>query len=81
LQQNPRECGIAASKLEVRHETLFYDSELLILPGGEHVPDGRYLLASWLGLNVAFVAIRLYVTADPTSDTSADLVRYPRLVN
>jgi hypothetical protein len=39
------------------------------------------LLASWLGLNVAFVAIRLYVTADPTPDTSVDLVRYPRLVN
>jgi hypothetical protein len=39
------------------------------------------LLASWLGLNVAFVAIRLYVTADPTSDTSADLIRYPRSIS
>ena len=36
------EFWIAASKLEVRPETLFYDTELLILPGGEHVPDGRY---------------------------------------
>ncbi len=39
------------------------------------------VLAVWLGLNLAFVAIRLYVTANHASRTKRDLIRYPRLVN
>ncbi len=39
-------------------------------------------LAVWLSLNVAFVALRLYVTSDRRSPSEAfRLVRYPRLVN
>jgi hypothetical protein len=34
-----------------------------------------------LGLNVAFVAIRFYVTADQTPHGERDLGRYPRLLN
>ena len=39
------------------------------------------LLAAWLGLNAAFVAIRFYITADQTSRAEHDLGRYPRLVS
>ena len=39
------------------------------------------LLAAWLGVNAAFVAIRFYITADQTSHREHDLVRYPKLVN
>ena len=39
------------------------------------------ILAVWLGLNVAFVAIRLYVTADPTSHAKRNTIRHPKLVN
>jgi len=39
------------------------------------------LLAAWLVLNAAFVAIRFYVTADQTSGAEPDLLRYPRLVS
>jgi hypothetical protein len=38
-------------------------------------------LAAWLGLNVAFVAMRFYVTADRRSRTEPDVVGYPTLVN
>ena len=40
-------------------------------------------LAIWLGLNVAFVALRLYVTSDrkPQQSKAFRLVRYPRLIN
>ena len=39
------------------------------------------VLAAWLGLNAAFVAIRIYLTADRTSRAEHDLGRYPRLVS
>ena len=39
------------------------------------------LLAAWLGLNAAFVAIRFYITADQASHAEQDLVRYPKLVS
>lgn len=39
------------------------------------------LLVAWLGLNAAFVALRLYVTADRLSYAEHDFVGYPRLVN
>jgi hypothetical protein len=39
------------------------------------------LLAAWLGLNVAFIAVRLYVTASPTPRAEPGLSRYPRLVS
>lgn len=39
------------------------------------------LLAAWLGLNAAFVAIRFYITADRTSRAEHDLGEYPRLVS
>lgn len=39
------------------------------------------LLAAWVGLNAAFVAMRFYITADRTSRAEHDLVRYPRPVN
>ena len=38
------------------------------------------LLATWLGLNAAFVAIRFYITADQKSHAERDLVR-PKLVS
>jgi hypothetical protein len=37
------------------------------------------LLAAWLGLNVAFVALRIYVTRRSRDETEA--VGYPRLVS
>jgi hypothetical protein len=39
------------------------------------------LLAAWLVLNAAFVAMRFNVTADQTSGAEPDLVRYPRFVS
>jgi hypothetical protein len=39
------------------------------------------VLAGWLGLNAAFVAIRLYITADRGTHAGHDFVRYPRPVN
>jgi hypothetical protein len=39
------------------------------------------LLAIWLGLNAAFVAIRFYFTADQAARAERDFVRYPRAVN
>lgn len=39
------------------------------------------LLAAWLGLNVAFVVTRFYVTAGRGSRAKPDIVGYPRLVN
>jgi hypothetical protein len=39
------------------------------------------LLASWLGLNVAFVAIRLFLTSDHRMHAVDNLVRHPRLIN
>jgi hypothetical protein len=39
------------------------------------------LLALWLGLNVAFVAIRLYLTSDHRTHAEDNLVRYPRFIN
>jgi hypothetical protein len=38
-------------------------------------------LAAWWGLNAAFVAIRLYATADHASRSGRDFVGYPRLVS
>lgn len=32
------------------------------------------LLTTWLGLNAAFVAMRLYVTGEPRSPTGPDVV-------
>jgi hypothetical protein len=39
------------------------------------------VLAIWLGLNAAFVAIRFYITADQAAHAKHDFVRYPRAVN
>jgi hypothetical protein len=39
------------------------------------------LLALWLGLNAAFVAIRFCFTPNQASRAEHDLGRYPRLVN
>jgi hypothetical protein len=39
------------------------------------------LLAAWLGLNAAFVAIRFYITANQQSHADHELGRYPRLVS
>ena len=39
------------------------------------------LLAAWLGLNAAFVAIRFYITAGQISPADGDLARYPRRVH
>ena len=39
------------------------------------------LLAVWLGLYAAFVAVRFYITAGQASPADGDLARYPRLVN
>jgi hypothetical protein len=38
-------------------------------------------LAAWLGSNVAFVAVRLYMTANHRQGETSDATRYPRLVN
>ena len=73
-------CG-AASNLSGRFATLFYDSVSLILWGESMSSTIIILLAAWLGLNAAFVAIRFYITADQTSRAEHDLGRYPRLVS
>ena len=39
------------------------------------------VLAIWLGLNAAFVAIRFYITADQAAHGEREFVRYPRAVN
>jgi hypothetical protein len=39
------------------------------------------LLAAWLGLNVAFVAMRFYATAGNRSGAEPDIVGYPTLLN
>jgi hypothetical protein len=39
------------------------------------------LLASWLGLNAAFVAVRLYLTSDDGTPAADNLIRFPRLVD
>jgi hypothetical protein len=39
------------------------------------------LVAAWLGLNVAFVAMRLYLTVDDALGADTDFVGYPKLVN
>jgi hypothetical protein len=39
------------------------------------------LLAAWLSLNVAFVAMRFYVTADHGSHAEPDIAGYPTLLN
>lgn len=39
------------------------------------------LLAAWLGLNVAFVAIRFYVTAGERPRVAPEVIRYPMLLN
>jgi len=39
------------------------------------------LLAAWLGLNVAFVAMRFYVTSERRSSAESDIVGYPTLLN
>ena len=39
------------------------------------------VLAAWFGLNVAFVAIRLYFGADQASAVEDEFGRYPRIVN
>jgi hypothetical protein len=38
------------------------------------------VLCGWFGLNAAFVAIRLYMTADRATHSGHDFVHYPRLV-
>ena len=41
------------------------------------------IMAIWLGLNIAFVAIRLYVSADreAVQSRSFAIVRHPRLIS
>ncbi len=39
------------------------------------------LLVVWLGFNAAFVAIRLYATANRRSSAERAMSRYPKLVN
>jgi hypothetical protein len=39
------------------------------------------LVAAWLALNVAFVAMRLYLTATDPRRADNDFVGYPKLVN
>jgi hypothetical protein len=39
------------------------------------------LLTTWLGLNVAFVAMRFYVTSGRRSPTEPDVIGYPTLLN
>ncbi len=39
------------------------------------------VLAIWLGLNAAFVAIRLYITADQAAHAEYDFARHPRAIN
>jgi hypothetical protein len=39
------------------------------------------LVAAWLGLNAAFVALRLYLTVDDALGGDTDFVGYPKLVN
>jgi hypothetical protein len=39
------------------------------------------LLAAWLGLNVAFVAMRFYVTAGKRPRMAPKVVEYPMLLN
>jgi hypothetical protein len=39
------------------------------------------LVAAWLGLNAAFVAMRLYLTVDDALGGDTDFVGYPKLVN
>jgi hypothetical protein len=39
------------------------------------------LLAVWLGLNVAFVAIRFYVTAGKRPRVAREVAGYPMLLN
>jgi hypothetical protein len=63
----------AASKLRARRGTFFYDSALLILLGRENMTSTiAILLSAWLGLNAAFVALRLYITADRASNAKQD---------
>ena len=45
------------------------------------LPTIIILLAAWLGLNVAFVALRMYVTADHRPRGTADVMGYQRLLN
>ena len=39
------------------------------------------LLTIWLGLNVAFFAMRFYATSERRSPTRPDVIGYPTLVN
>jgi hypothetical protein len=39
------------------------------------------LLAIWLVLNAAFVAIRFYITMNQPSQAEQDLSRYPKLIS
>jgi hypothetical protein len=39
------------------------------------------LLAAWLGLNVAFVAIRFYVTSGEFPRAAPEVIGYPMLLN
>jgi hypothetical protein len=39
------------------------------------------VLAIWLGLNAAFVAMRLYITAERSAHAEHEFIRYPRAVN
>jgi hypothetical protein len=39
------------------------------------------LLAAWLGFNVAFVAIRFYVTAGKRPRVTPEVIGYPMLLN
>jgi hypothetical protein len=73
---------VAASKDEARHETFFYTFGIVDSVTEKKVSTTIIvLLAAWLGLNVAFVVMRFYVTTDRGACAKPDIVGYPRLVN
>jgi hypothetical protein len=49
--------------------------------GVDMSPTIIILLAAWLGLNVAFVALRIYVTSNRRSRDETEAAGYPRLVS
>jgi hypothetical protein len=72
---------VAASKPEARDTVFFYICRRGFRSGVGTSPTIIILLAAWLGLNVAFVAVRIYVTSDRRRRNESEVVEYPRLVS
>jgi hypothetical protein len=72
---------VAASKSEAREKFFFYISGRGFRSEVDMSPTIIILLAAWLGLNVAFVALRIYVTSNRRSGDETEAVGYPRLVS